>query len=541
MKKTLVATLVFLLSNQVSFAGVLHYNSGGSGGSGTVTSVGLSDGSTAPIFTITGSPVVGAGTLTETLNTEPKNTVLSGPATGANAQPTFRALVGADLPLPAVSTLGGSFSKAVVSHNFLTGISSVDGSVSAAQPACGDISNAGTSCTATAYVLPVAAAGTIGGVFSKAAITHDFLTSISSVDGSIGQAQPAFIDISGVATGAQLPLPAVATLGGVFSKALVTHNFLTSISSVDGSIGQARPTCGDLSDSSTGCTTTVGTAATQNTGTSGANVPLLNGANTWGAAQALGSSTATTQAANDNSTKVATTAYADRLRPTAGQIVGTATNDNATAGNVGEYIESLCFASGGATVTISIASPAVITDSAALSIGCTVTFTTSGALPTGITVGTNYYIIPAGFNSGVSYEIATTPFGAAINTSGSQSGIQSRSAVANIATDTLTTVAAIQLTAGDWQCDANSIFATSGITTGIQSWLGTTNNSSTGLLRKTLFTDVASLGTGVTATYSNSSERISLSGTTNYYLVEDESFSTGTGSGYGNIGCRRMR
>src|ERR1019366_599649 len=33
-------------------------------GSGSVTSVGLSDGSTAPIYTISGSPVTGSGTLT---------------------------------------------------------------------------------------------------------------------------------------------------------------------------------------------------------------------------------------------------------------------------------------------------------------------------------------------------------------------------------------------------------------------------------------------------------------------------------------------
>lgn len=58
----------------------------------------------------------------------------------------------------------------------------------------------------------------------------------------------------------------------------------------------------------------LGTAAAQNTGTSGANVPLLNGTNTWSATQtmtaSLGSSTATTQSAGDNSTKLATTAYA---------------------------------------------------------------------------------------------------------------------------------------------------------------------------------------------------------------------------------------
>jgi hypothetical protein len=66
-------------------------------GSGTVTSVGLSDGSTAPIYTITNSPVTSAGTLTFTLNTQTANLVLASPTTGLAAQPTFRSLVQADL------------------------------------------------------------------------------------------------------------------------------------------------------------------------------------------------------------------------------------------------------------------------------------------------------------------------------------------------------------------------------------------------------------------------------------------------------------
>ena len=67
-------------------------------GAGTVTSVGLSDGSTTPIFTITGSPVTASGTLTETLKTETANTVFAGPTSGSAAQPAFRALVSADIP-----------------------------------------------------------------------------------------------------------------------------------------------------------------------------------------------------------------------------------------------------------------------------------------------------------------------------------------------------------------------------------------------------------------------------------------------------------
>lgn len=65
---------------------------------GTVTSVGLSDGSTAPFYTITGSPVTVSGTLTVTLKTQSKNLLCAGPASGSAAQPTFRALVAADLP-----------------------------------------------------------------------------------------------------------------------------------------------------------------------------------------------------------------------------------------------------------------------------------------------------------------------------------------------------------------------------------------------------------------------------------------------------------
>lgn len=60
-----------------------------------VTSVGLS----LPAFiTVSGSPVTGAGTLTGTLATQVANTIFAGPTTGADAAPTFRTLVAADIP-----------------------------------------------------------------------------------------------------------------------------------------------------------------------------------------------------------------------------------------------------------------------------------------------------------------------------------------------------------------------------------------------------------------------------------------------------------
>ncbi len=76
---------------------------GGGGGTGTVTSVGLTDASTTPIVTITNSPVTISGTLTSTLKTQTANLVFASPTTGAAAQPAFRALVTADLPITALT------------------------------------------------------------------------------------------------------------------------------------------------------------------------------------------------------------------------------------------------------------------------------------------------------------------------------------------------------------------------------------------------------------------------------------------------------
>ena len=62
---------------------------------GTVTSVGLA----MPVqFAVTNSPVTSSGTLTAAWNTQSANVLLAGPASGAGAVPTFRALTTADLP-----------------------------------------------------------------------------------------------------------------------------------------------------------------------------------------------------------------------------------------------------------------------------------------------------------------------------------------------------------------------------------------------------------------------------------------------------------
>lgn len=81
-----------------------------------------------------------------------------------------------------------------------------------------------------------------------------------------------------------------------------------------------------------------------------------------------------------------------------------------------------CAPSGVATITI--ASPGVVTvaNGHGLSVNSPVVFSTTGALPTGITAGTTYYIIAAGF-SPTAFQIATTPGGTAIVTTGTQNGV----------------------------------------------------------------------------------------------------------------------
>jgi hypothetical protein len=74
------------------------------------------------------------------------------------------------------------------------------------------------------------------------------------------------------------------------------------------------------------------------------------------------------------------------------------------------------------TFTVTIASPAVVTASISLVNGTPVKLTNTGypsALPTGLVVGTTYYVINA---SGTTFNLAATVGGAAINTTGSQSG-----------------------------------------------------------------------------------------------------------------------
>jgi hypothetical protein len=75
------------------------------------------------------------------------NTLFGGPASGSAAEPGCRALVGADLPTPGASSLGGVESFTAPTHQFLNGLSNL-GIFSSAQPSVGDLADLGSNVAA---------------------------------------------------------------------------------------------------------------------------------------------------------------------------------------------------------------------------------------------------------------------------------------------------------------------------------------------------------------------------------------------------------
>ena len=99
-----------------------------SGGTGTVTSVGLS---LPNIFSVTGSPVTTSGTLTATFASQTANTVFAAP-NGSAGTPTFRALVAADIPDLTLEKLPDAWVKravkvATTANITLSGTQTIDG------------------------------------------------------------------------------------------------------------------------------------------------------------------------------------------------------------------------------------------------------------------------------------------------------------------------------------------------------------------------------------------------------------------------------
>lgn len=89
------------------------------------------------------------------------------------------------------------------------------------------------------------------------------------------------------------------------------------------------------------------------------------------------------------------------------------------------FLERQFSMTAGDTVTVTIASPGVFTCTTNnFALNDMVFFTTTGALPTGLSAGTAYYVISTGLG-GNDFQVSATLGGTAVDTSGSQSGTHS--------------------------------------------------------------------------------------------------------------------
>lgn len=170
------------------------------------------------------------------------------------------------------------------------------------------------------------------------------------------------------------------------------------------------------------------------------------------------------------------------------------------------------------TVSMTIASPAVVTLGTALPANTPIIFSTTGALPTGVTAGVTYYVYnPSGNTCNL---VATLGGTSAITTSGSQSGVHT--AVTGVITAVNSTYA-YKATSADTATTAGTVTSTTSNGYGVRSVITTpsTSASFTGVVSGTTLTASSVTGT----LYIN--ENLSGSGLTSG--VKIASFGTGTG------------
>jgi len=187
-------------------------------------------------------------------------------------------------------------------HQFFDAYNSTTGAFTKAQPACGDLSDAGTGCTATianyvptsttvnghalsSNVTVTASDVSLGSVTNdaqtKAAIVPNTAPSAGQIlVGNAGGTAYAPVTLSGSGATATMSSAGVLTLSSIPNATLSNSSVTVAGHSISLG-GSSAIACADLSNGATGCSTA--------TGTSGATIPLLNGANTWSGVQSINS------------------------------------------------------------------------------------------------------------------------------------------------------------------------------------------------------------------------------------------------------------
>lgn len=324
------------------------------------------------VAAVGGSTAAAVNTATGVVNTaQSGNKVLASPSNGSSAAPAFRALVGADLPNPSSSSLGGIQSLVAVSGQWINTIST-SGVPTATTPTFNDISGTVTlsqlpNITLTGDTTATLTNGTgattavsIGGstatlvhaaeLLANAATAVNTVSTIMKRDGSGQVAATTFTGaLTGTASGNPPNARSISTTapitGGGDLSANRTFAIAKSTTGVDGYLAaadftifnnkQSGPLTGDVTTSGAAATL----AATQSNVTSAPNLATVGTvtSGTW---------SATTVALNKGGTGQTTKAAAfDALQPmtTGGDIIyggASGTGTRLANGNAGQFLKS---------------------------------------------------------------------------------------------------------------------------------------------------------------------------------------------------------
>ena len=179
-----------------------------------------------------------------------------------------------------------------------------------------------------------------------------------------------------------------------------------------------------------------------------------------------------------------------------------------------------------------------------------ITFTTSGALPTGLTAATVYWII-GNTVSGNTFNIATSAAnalnGIAITTTGTQSGTHTGTSGTAMANATAVTVAGLLLTPGDWDLEGIPSFAGGGTT--VVTYLAACLNvaSPTMLTNPGFFSQIDGFGGTLFGTgfgiyaLTLGLTRVNIATPTLYYMNVQGGITVSTAVAYGIMRARRAR
>ena len=219
-----------------------------------------------------------------------------------------------------------------------------------------------------------------------------------------------------------------------------------------------------------------------------------------------------------------------------------------STGPIGQYIETLEPIDIAATATFTNGS-AVIGVTQTLQAGAVVHFTTSSALPTNFVVGTLYYVSPTGL-SGTTIQLNAAPFnGTSILAGSAGTGTQTLHTQVPMTSTSDYTLAALQVPAGTWDCEASGAFDAGATSVSyIATWIATGATCATPAEpadpgvhgAKSSFSLVAA-GAGVG--YQNAIKRypITVGSSTTMCVQGTSTFATGTTLGYGQIDCIRRQ